>query len=107
MNIFDLLKSKFDREGDWEESLIWCPSQCSKEVVIDGKSYKIYLRWRHNDPWQMKVIKLEDGEQMGWSEDLFVKNNIYFTQNDNLGTIENKAEKIAYKEVKDGLEFPY
>lgn len=45
---------------DWEDSLIWCPSQCYYYFyVVSGVKkmyFMIYLRWRHQDPWTGRLV---------------------------------------------------
>ena len=42
-------------ENGWDIDLIWCPSQIYKTFTINNKEYKIYLRWRFDDPWEIYV----------------------------------------------------
>jgi len=85
------IKSVVENEGvlpknRWLDSMIWCPSQCYMHVVDDdGNDYVLYLRWRHEDPWQGHIIAgasnyfLEDGE---WSPDLFEQHDLHFADDD-------------------------
>lgn len=42
----------------WDDDLIWCPSQCYADVAYpDGTPAVLYLRWRWSDPWQASIIK--------------------------------------------------
>lgn len=47
----------------WDDSLIWCPSQCYYYFKDRNDNLKcIYLRWRHSDPWTAEIIPInEDG----------------------------------------------
>ena len=47
----------------WDDSLIWCPSQCYYYFKDRNDNLKcIYLRWRHSDPWTAEIILInEDG----------------------------------------------
>ena len=63
--------------GKWKDDLIWCPSQCYLLVEIGDKQYTLYLRWRHQDPWQGHIIEgslesLSHSLLPWWSPDLFV-----------------------------------
>lgn len=49
--------SVFEISGQWENELLWCPSQCYLEVWIEDTPFVIYLRWRHEDPWTMAIIE--------------------------------------------------
>lgn len=42
----------------WEDSLIWCPSQCYYHFrdKKTGELKCLYLRWRHDDPWTAEII---------------------------------------------------
>jgi hypothetical protein len=42
-------------DNGWDIDLIWCPSQIHKTFTINEKEYKIYLRWRFDDPWEVYV----------------------------------------------------
>lgn len=44
----------------WVESMLWCPSQVSREFQIGDKKFELYLRWRHSDPWQCALIEYAD-----------------------------------------------
>jgi len=50
------------KKGEWIDSLIGCPSQCYLDVE-DGRGQKLvlYLRWRHDDPWEAHLIKTPRG----------------------------------------------
>ena len=67
---------KFLIDGEWEDDLIWCPSQCYLPLLFNGKKYKIYLRWRWSDPWTATLFENEDGSP--WI-DLFEENIDFFT----------------------------
>jgi tRNA(His) 5'-end guanylyltransferase len=42
-------------ENGWDIDLIWCPSQIIKTFTVNDKEYKIYLRWRFDDPWEIRI----------------------------------------------------
>jgi hypothetical protein len=42
-------------ENGWDIDLIWCPSQIYKTFTVNQKEYRIYLRWRYNDPWEIYI----------------------------------------------------
>ena len=42
-------------ENGWNIDLIWCPSQIYKTFTVNQKEYKIYLRWRFDDPWEVYI----------------------------------------------------
>jgi hypothetical protein len=44
----------------WEDSFLWCPSQCYLYFSWDNVKYCIYLRWRHNDPWTAELIRMNE-----------------------------------------------
>ncbi|MEM1003438.1 MAG: hypothetical protein AAGH46_12395 [Bacteroidota bacterium] len=58
------MKSKFEEEikiiEDWDDDLIWCPSQCYLKFTYKGKHFVIYLRWRHTDPWTATLIEPQE-----------------------------------------------
>lgn len=60
----------------WDDSLIWCPSQCYCNFLDPDTNtiYCIYLRWRHNDPWTSELIRctpfgdFESSIDGGWED---------------------------------------
>ena len=70
----------YNRNG-WKGDLYWTPSQLNKTITIDGKVYKLYLRWRHSDPWSFSVddelIPLKDYLAEEYEELIdYIDNNI-------------------------------
>lgn len=51
--------NEFKIVGDWEDSLIWCPSQCELKIKHKGKNYVLYLRWRWENPWTAALIPVD------------------------------------------------
>ena len=50
-------ESVTSRQLDWDDDLIWCPSQCHANVTApDGTKAVLYLRWRWDDPWQASIV---------------------------------------------------
>jgi len=76
--------------SNWQDDLAWCPSQCKVEVEYEGKRFVLYLRWRHQDPWQGHLVEnapvdtLWEGK---WSPDLFERYDYFFAEDDNLDKI--------------------
>lgn len=65
----------------WHDDLKGCPSQCLAEVMgPHGVPYVLYLRWRHEDPWEAYFIRNSTLESMAtsrdWSKDVFAKHNV-------------------------------
>lgn len=52
---------EFIDEPEWEDSMLWCPSQCYCRFLdtTERTIYCIYLRWRHSDPWTSELIKCD------------------------------------------------
>jgi len=42
-------------ENGWDIDLIWCPSQIYKKFTVNQEEYRIYLRWRFDDPWEVYI----------------------------------------------------
>lgn len=44
--------------SEWENDLIWCPSQLTRKFKDPntGKVLELYCRWRHCDPWSFSII---------------------------------------------------
>ena len=89
-------------------SLIWCPSQCYYHLRHNEADYILYLRWRHEDPWQGSVIKnatnLDDmhKDEAIWFENIFEIHDIQFTDEE----IELAKEKIISMFYEFNGEFP-
>lgn len=43
----------------WNGTLIQCPSQVEKVLVINDKKYHFYLRWRWSDPWSVECNDID------------------------------------------------
>ena len=56
---FRIINSIYKTHSDWYDELIWCPSQCYKNIEYKGEQFVIYLRWRHSDPWTAEIIQCE------------------------------------------------
>ena len=70
----------YNRNG-WRGDLYWTPSQLNKTVIIDNKEYKLYVRWRHSDPWSFSIndkpIPLKDYLAEEYEELIdYIDNNI-------------------------------
>lgn len=83
-------------DEEWEESLLWCPTQISRSVYLKGIKFTLYLRWRHVDPFQFHIFcdikKIEKEFNLGFINDIFEKRNLYYIDDDY-----KKAEDEAYK----------
>lgn len=91
------MSSKVKVVGEWNDSLIWCPSQCELPLVTaSGKTYTLYLRWRWDDPWTASLIPTS--EQADWIE----LNIPYFTD-EQLEDCKREALRAAV-EVLNGKE---
>jgi hypothetical protein len=44
---------------EWDDDLIWCPSQCYLGLTYMGVKYVIYLRWRYTNPWTAELIQTD------------------------------------------------
>lgn len=74
-------------ENGWDIDLIWCPSQIYKTFTVNQKEYKIYLRWRFDDPWEIRI----DGKWLGM---LIVKEYIAEEYQELMNFIDNNIEEI-------------
>lgn len=54
---YRIMQCKYRLRYDWEDDLIWCPSQCYKKIEYKGRQFVIYLLWRHADPWTATLIE--------------------------------------------------
>jgi hypothetical protein len=90
----------FRKRGEWEDSLIWCPSQCFLNFTIGKKHYVLYLRWRWEDPWTADLIETDEtfalqGDRVMW-RNLNIK---YFSENDDLGKLKRHSIRKAILKV--------
>lgn len=58
--VYTEMKEK--EQNRWYDELIWCPSQCYYYFMHGDEMFCVYLRWRHQDPWTVEVIKCENGD---------------------------------------------
>jgi hypothetical protein len=44
--------------SEWEDDLIWCPSQLTRTFLFPetGATMELYCRWRHQDPWTFAIL---------------------------------------------------
>lgn len=90
--------------SSWQDDLAWCPSQCYGEAEHEGKKFTLYLRWRHEDPWQGHVIEnapLDRVWEGDWSPDLFEHYTYFFTENDDLDKIKSALMICAERWFKE------
>ena len=86
--------------GEWQDILLWCPSQCYLDVITDdGTKYQLYLRWRWDDPWQGHIIKTELSEDH-FSPDLFELYGTLFTD-EQLPAAKEKILELATKYINE------
>jgi hypothetical protein len=86
--------------SEWRDDLIWCPSQCCLNMILDDRHFVLYLRWRHSDPWTCMLIEVEpDGRFDDYNNDIewYPIDMTKFTQHDNLDAIKNTAIIKAIK----------
>ena len=93
-----LMSNKVKVVGEWNDSLIWCPSQCELPLVTaSGKNYTLYLRWRWDDPWSASLIPMSD-EREDW-----IRLNIPYFTDEQLEDCKREALRVAV-EVLNGKE---
>ncbi|NDG30688.1 hypothetical protein EB118_11525 [bacterium] len=82
-------------ENGWDIDLIWCQSQIYKTFTVNQKEYKIYLRQRYNDPWEIRI----NGD---WLDMLIVKEYQTEEYQEMINFIDNNIEEIIKEyEEKD------
>ena len=74
-------------ENGWDIDLIWCPSQIYKTFTVNEKEYKIYLRWRFDDPWEIRI----NGD---WLDMLILKEYQAEEYQELMNFIDNNIEEI-------------
>jgi hypothetical protein len=56
------MKTKERELNTWYDDLLWCPSQCYYYFMHGNDMFCIYLRWRHQNPWTVEIIRCEEGD---------------------------------------------
>jgi hypothetical protein len=74
-------------ENGWDIDLIWCPSQIIKTFTVNDKEYKIYLRWRFDDPLEIRI----NGD---WLDMLILKEYQAEEYQELIDFIDNNIEEI-------------
>jgi len=90
--------------SNWRDDLAGCPSQCYAQAEHEGKKFDLYLRWRHEDPWQGHVIEdapVDAVWQGEWSPDLFQKYDYFFEEDDDLSKIKSALLICAERWFKE------
>lgn len=55
----------------WDDCLDhWCPAQCYYYFMHGDDLFCIYLRWRHDDPWTVNIIKCKQDDANGVPEEI-------------------------------------
>lgn len=95
------IQHKLEVIGDWQDSLIWCPSQCELSLKYGDKNFILYLRWRWDDPWTASVIPVDENfEFKDYSE--WMELDIPYFTDEQL----DECKEAALKEVRsifDGM----
>jgi hypothetical protein len=93
---------------EWFYELIWCPNQCYYYIQHNEADYILYLRWRHENPWQAYIVKNAaslDGmnkDEAIWSENIFELYHFQFSDEE----IELAKEKIISLFYEFNSDFP-
>lgn len=98
------MSKNFEIIDFWEDSLLYCPSQCELKIKAYGRNYILYLRWRWDDPWTADLIPVDNqfSDDSKFSNDWVELNIPYFT-NEQLNECKEAAIKVV-KDVLDGKE---
>lgn len=82
---------------EWDDDMIWCPSQCYLNVQIKNRYYTVYLRWRWNDPWSAAIYetdnKFQSRHNLKDRTPLFVN----FYKDDQVEDLKKEAFKLFLK----------
>jgi len=93
---------------EWKESLIWVPSQLYRRARCGPYLFTLYLRWRHEDPWEFYVA-LGDMSGDRWefvTGDLFRERGAFF-RDEEYREAERAAEEIFLQSVDRILDSVY
>jgi hypothetical protein len=83
-------------ELKWDEHLYWCPTQLYRTVYVKGFKFTLYLRWRHDDPFQFHILsenEMNDIFEIGWNCELFSDHKIFCTSKQ-YKNAEKKADQL-------------
>ncbi len=87
--------SKIKIQSDWEDHLIRCPSQCHLNMSYKNYHFNLYLRWRHNDPWQAYLTETASNFDMVTSPEPMVALSIKEYTESDLELVKKEAIKLA------------
>lgn len=91
--------NEFKIVSEWDDDLIWCPSQCELRLKHHGKNYILYLRWRWDDPWVASLIPVDKQfSDDSWGEWIYL--NIPPFRDEQL----DECKEAALKEAKKVLD---
>lgn len=88
-------RNKIKWLGNWDDELIWCPSQLRRKFKLDNRVYVLYCRWRWDDPWTFSFYS-DNGNHREWvdiGEGLVMK--------DSVDDIHKYAENLLMTFLKD------
>jgi len=83
--------------GEWEDLLLWCPSQCFNYFKHEGKMYCIYLRWRHDNPWTADLVHIPKGVYDIADSNEWVRLDVPFFKDTELDGIKESSIKAVKK----------
>jgi hypothetical protein len=92
---------KFATSSDWNDDLIWCPSQCIKKISYKKRHFVIYLRWRHSDPWTADLIECKTDGKYNYDNAKWIQLPVKFWTDEQLSEIKEDAEYLVKQWLVD------
>lgn len=87
----------------WDDRLIWCPSQCYYYFKDkEGSMNCIYLRWRHQDPWTAEIVPLNEKMELDFESPQWENLNPPFFKDSELDQLKEWCLKLS--KVKDIID---
>lgn len=98
------MKTKIEIVSEWKDDLIWCPSECYLQMTFEGRYFLLYLRWRHNDPWDATLIECDGDFYMHNKKYKWVILEVEHWKDTQIDEIKANAIEVAKKMIYNIIE---
>lgn len=97
-------KVKVEIVAEWQDDLLWCPSQCYLQITFEERYFMIYLRWRHSDPWTAELIECDKDYEMHNKKYEWVSLSINYWTDEQITELKKDAIETAKKVIYNRIE---
>lgn len=98
------MKTKIEIVSDWQDYLIWCPSQCYLRLIFEGRYFVLYLRWRGGDPWSGTLIECDSDFYMHNEKYEWYRIELSYWKDSELDKCKDEALKICKELIYNRIE---